>query len=156
MSGRDGPSWWACRSRGTSTRPGTCRFVRPRASSILTLAATLAALKPMLEDPAVEKIGQNLKYDMIVLRGAGIELAGVGFDTMVASYLLEAGRRNHNLDELAETYLNHQTIKISELIGTGKDQRRMDEVPVRAGGRLCGRGRLAAVAIAADPGREAR
>ncbi len=63
--------------------------------------ATLAALKPILEDPAVEKTGQNLKYDMIVLRGAGIELAGVAFDTMVASYLLEAGQRNHNLDELA-------------------------------------------------------
>ena len=77
----------------------------------------MAALKPILEDPAVEKIGQNLKYDMIVLREAGIEMAGVAFDTMVASYLLEAGRRNHNLDELAQTYLHHETIKISELIG---------------------------------------
>ena len=93
--------------------------------------ATLAALKPILEDPAVEKIGQNLKYDMIVLRGAGIDLAGVAFDTMIASYLLEAGRRNHNLDELAQTYLHHETIKISELIGKGKDQRRMDEVDTR-------------------------
>lgn len=103
----------------------------PEGQRHLDLAATLAALKPVLEDPTVEKIGQNLKYDMIVLRGEGIELAGVAFDTMVASYLLEAGRRNHNLDELARTYLNHETIKISELIGTGKDQRRMDEVPVR-------------------------
>ncbi len=88
-------------------------------------------MKPILEDPAREKIGQNLKYDMIVLRGAGIAVAGVAFDTMVASYLLEAGRRNHNLDELAQTYLQHETIKISELIGSGKEQRRMDEVPVR-------------------------
>ena len=88
-------------------------------------------MKPILEDPAVEKIGQNLKYDMIVLRAAGIEVAGVAFDTMVASYLLEAGRRNHNLDELAQAYLHHETIKISELIGKGKDQKRMDEVPVR-------------------------
>jgi DNA polymerase-1 len=94
-------------------------------------AATLAALKPILEDPAVEKIGQNLKYDMIVLRGAGINLSGVVFDTMIASYLLEAGRRNHNLDELAQNYLHHETIKISELIGKGKDQRRMDEVDTR-------------------------
>ena len=93
--------------------------------------ATLAALKPILEDRADAKIGQNLKYDMIVLRGEGIDLAGVAFDTMVADYLLEAGRRNHNLDELAQTYLHHETIKISELIGKGKDQRRMDEVPVR-------------------------
>ncbi len=84
----------------------------------------------MLEDPTVEKIGQNLKYDIIVLRGAGINLAGIGFDTMVASYLLEAGQRNHNLDDLALDYLGHSTIKISELIGSGKNQKRMDEVPV--------------------------
>ena len=52
----------------------------------------MAAVKPILEDPTIEKIGQNLKFDMLVLRSAGIELAGVAFDTMVASYLLEAGR----------------------------------------------------------------
>lgn len=103
----------------------------PEGEPHLDADATLAALKPVLEDPAIEKIGQNLKYDMIVLRVAGIELAGAAFDTMVASYLLEAGRRNHNLDDLAQTYLNHETIKISELIGTGKDRRRMDEVPAR-------------------------
>jgi DNA polymerase-1 len=103
----------------------------PATERHLDAAAILAALKPILEDPAREKIGQNLKYDMIVLRGVGVEMAGVAFDTMVASYLLEAGRRNHNLDELAQTYLQHETIKISELIGSGKDQRRMDEVPTR-------------------------
>jgi DNA polymerase-1 len=103
----------------------------PEGEPHLDADAALAALKPILEDPAVRKIGQNLKYDMIVLRGAGIDVAGVAFDTMVASYLLEAGRRNHSLDELAETYLHHETIKISELIGKGKDQRRMDEVPLR-------------------------
>ena len=106
-------------------------FRTPEGEPHLDATATLAVLKPILEDPTVEKIGQNLKYDMIVLRAVGIELAGVAFDTMVASYLLEAGRRNHNLDELAQTYLHHETIKISELIGTGKDQRKMDEVPVR-------------------------
>ncbi len=102
----------------------------PQGERHLDPAATLAALRPIIEDPAIEKIGQNLKYDMIVLRCAGVELRGVGFDSMVASYLLEAGRRNHNLDELAQTYLGHETIKISELIGTGKNQRCMDEVPV--------------------------
>src|SRR5262249_13599343 len=60
---------------------------------------TLETLRPILENQAIEKIGQNLKYDMIVLRSAGVELAGVRFDTMVASYLLDAGERNHNLDE---------------------------------------------------------
>ena len=60
---------------------------------------------------------------------------------MVASYLLDAGQRNHNLDELARRYLDHTTIKISELIGKGKNQKRMDEVPVAPGGRLRRRGR---------------
>lgn len=102
----------------------------PEGEPHLDEAATLAALKPILEDPKVEKIGQNLKYDTIVLRNSGVRLAGVAFDTMVASYLLDAGQRNHNLDELAQRYLGHTTIKISELIGKGKTQKRMDEVPL--------------------------
>jgi DNA polymerase-1 len=97
----------------------------------LDIKITLDALRPVLEDPAVEKIGQNLKYDIIVLRGAGVNLAGTAFDTMVASYLLDAGQRNHNLDDLALDYLGHTTIKISQLIGSGKNQKRMDEVPIR-------------------------
>lgn len=104
----------------------------PAGEPHLEPAATLAALRPVLEDPQIGKIGQNIKYDMIVLRGAGVELKGVAFDTMVASYLLDAGERNHNLDELAQRYLNHTNIKISELIGSGKQQKRMDEVPVAA------------------------
>jgi len=91
---------------------------------------TLETLRPVLEDPAIEKIGQNLKYDLIVLRRAGVKVAGVAFDTMVADYLLEAGRRNHGLDDLALRYLDHTTIKISKLIGTGKNQKCMDAVPV--------------------------
>ncbi|NUQ63542.1 MAG: DNA polymerase I, partial [Pirellulales bacterium] len=102
----------------------------PQGEACLDPQATLESLRTVLEDPAVEKIGQNLKYDMIVLRSAGLKLAGVAFDTMIASYLLDAGARNHNLDELARDYLGHTTIKITELIGTGKDQKRMDEVPV--------------------------
>lgn len=101
----------------------------PEGEPLLDPAATLAALRPILEDPQIKKIGQNLKYDMIVLRAAGVELAGLEFDTMVASYLLDAGQRNHNLDDLADRYLHHETIKITELIGTGRNQKRMDEVP---------------------------
>jgi len=103
----------------------------PEGEPCLDPQATLETLRPLLEDPAVEKLGQNLKYDMIVLRNAGVKLAGVAFDTMVASYLLDAGRRNHNLDDLALRYLDHTTIKITELIGSGKGQKRMNEVPVR-------------------------
>ncbi len=87
-------------------------------------------LRPILEDPTIAKLGQNLKYDMVVLRSAGIRLAGASFDTMVASYLLDAGQRSHSLDQLASRYLGHTTIKIDSLIGTGKDQKRMDEVPI--------------------------
>jgi DNA polymerase-1 len=90
------------------------------------------ALKPVLEDPAIQKIGQNLKYDVIVLRGVGIELQGIAFDTMVADYLLEPGERSHNMDDMARRHLCHQTITIDQLIGTGKKQKRMDEVPVAA------------------------
>jgi len=103
----------------------------PPGQRTLDVAATLDALRPLLEDPAVGKIGQNLKYDRIVLRRAGVELAGTAFDTMLASYLLDAGQRNHNLDDLAKRYLNHATIKIEELIGAGKQQKRMDQVPVQ-------------------------
>jgi DNA polymerase-1 len=103
----------------------------PAGDRRLDAQATLATLRAVLEDPAIEKIGQNLKYDMIVLRAAGIEVAGVVFDTMVASYLLDAGSRSHNINELAKRYLSHTTIKIEELIGSGKGQKRMDQVPTQ-------------------------
>ncbi len=102
----------------------------PDGESRLDLGETLAALRPALENPAIRKIGQNIKYDLVVLRSAGIHVAGVEFDTMVASFLIDAGERNHNLDELAARYLQHDTTKITQLIGTGKQQKRMDEVPV--------------------------
>ena len=102
----------------------------PAGEQHLDPSATLEALRPVLESAEIGKIGQNLKYDALVLRAGGAALAGIRFDTMMASYLLDAGERNHNLDELAKRYLNHTTIKISQLIGTGKNQKRMDEVPV--------------------------
>jgi DNA polymerase-1 len=88
------------------------------------------ALRPILEDPQIEKIGQNLKYDLVVLRSAGIRLQGVSFDTMVADYLLDPGERNHGIDELAKRYLGYAKITTQDVIGTGKKQKRMDQVPV--------------------------
>src|SRR5262245_16068458 len=101
----------------------------PDADSKLDPAAVLNDLKPILEDPAVQKVNQNIKYDQIVLKAAGIELKGVAGDSMVAHYLLHSGERTHNLDELTRKYFGHENISITELIGKGKNQKTMAEVP---------------------------
>jgi DNA polymerase-1 len=93
-------------------------------------ALSLSRLKPLLTDPKVRKIGQNIKYDLLVLLNYGIELAGVAFDTMVASYLLSPNDRRHNMDDLAEKYLNYKTITFKELVGTGKSAIPVEEVPL--------------------------
>lgn len=92
--------------------------------------AVIKDLKPILENPAIAKVNQNIKYDQIAMRAASIELKGVAGDSMVAHYLLHSGERTHNLDELARKYLNHENISITELIGKGKNQKSMAEVPV--------------------------
>ncbi len=115
-----------------SWEPGVAYYVPVRAPAgepCLNPEQVLAALRPLLEDPAVAKVGQNLKYDFVVLRMAGLRPVGAAFDTLLASYLLDAGERNHNLDVLARRYLGHENIAIESLLGTGKDQRRMDQVP---------------------------
>ena len=89
----------------------------------------LAALKPLLEDPAVLKIGQNIKYDMQVLGRHGIEVAPVD-DTMLLSYVLDGGLHGHGMDELAETFLNHTTIKFKDVTGSGKGQLSFGQVPL--------------------------
>ena len=118
-------------------RPGQAFYVPvrgPAGDRVLDPAATAAALKPIFENPAIAKIGQNIKYDLIVLRTLGIELRGVTFDTMVADYLIDSGERTHNLDHLSLKYLGHETIRIGEIIGSGKNQLRMDQAPVAAVG----------------------
>jgi DNA polymerase-1 len=87
----------------------------------LNPAESLLQIKPLLENPEIKKIGQNIKYDFIVLKNAGIEIKGIYFDTMIASYLLDSGERRHNLDDLAEQHLNYKTISFKELTGTGKN-----------------------------------
>jgi len=104
----------------------------PMFSRFLDPATTLEALRPALTNPETEKVGQNIKYDLLVLSRAGIELGGPLTDTMVLSYLLESGERNHGLDELSRRLLGHSMIPISTLIGKGKNQKRMDEVDVEA------------------------
>lgn len=89
---------------------------------------TLARLKPILKDANVAKVNQNIKYDQMVFRQSGVALGGIAGDSMVADYLLHAGERSHNLDDLSARYLNHQTIPITDLIGKGSQQLRMDQV----------------------------
>ena len=145
----------ATRSPGSQGTPCIVPVRAPAGDPRLDAAAALDALRPVLENEQIEKVGQNLKYDMIVLRGAGVSLRGVAFDTMVADYLLAPGERNHSMDDLAKRYLNHETIKISELIGTGKKQKRMDQVPVALVTPYAGRGCRRAAAAGRHPGRAA-
>lgn len=87
-------------------------------------------LKPILEDEKIKKIGQNIKYEKLVLAQQGIGLKGIEFDTMVASYLLNPSKLNHNLDDLAFEYLDHKMISINAILGTGKKKITMDQVPL--------------------------
>ena len=87
----------------------------------------LRALKPMLEDPAVLKIGQNIKYDLSVFATHNINVAPID-DTMLLSYVLNAGKHNHGMDTLSERYLQHNTIPFKEIAGTGKSQVTFDRI----------------------------
>ena len=92
-------------------------------------AQALKALKPMLEDKAVLKIGQNLKYDWLVFAQRGIELAGYD-DTMLISYVLDAGKGGHGMDDLSEKWLDHKTIHFGDVAGTGKSQVSFDCIAI--------------------------
>ncbi len=103
----------------------------PAGEPTLDPTATLAALKPILEDAAIAKVNQNIKYDLLVFRANGIDLKGVAGDPMIADYLLHAGERSHNLDDLTRKHFGHENISITELIGKGKKQISMADVPTR-------------------------
>ena len=92
---------------------------------------TLAELKPHLENPNLAKVGQNIKYDWIVLKRSGIELKGVIFDTMVASYLLNPTRRAHNLESIAGEYLDHIMISYKEVTRGRKGDKGFEEVLIK-------------------------
>lgn len=90
----------------------------------------LQALKPILENPAIQKIGQNIKYDYCVFKNHGIELQGIAFDTMLESYVLNSNASRHDMDSLALQYLGHKTITFDEVAGKGAKQLRFDDIPV--------------------------
>ena len=95
----------------------------------IPLQAALAALKPMLEDPGVLKIGQNIKYDELVLSRHGLAITPID-DTMLLSYVLDGGRHGHGMDELARLHLGVETIKFKDVAGAGKAQVTFDQVPL--------------------------
>ncbi len=105
-------------------------FYVPIPANEETAMAIVAEFKEVLEDEKIEKVGQNLKYDCIVLKWYGIEVGGAFFDTMLAHYLIEPEMR-HGMDYLAESYLKYQPVSITTLIGKkGKNQMSMRQVPV--------------------------
>ena len=91
----------------------------------------LKKLKPILEDPSIKKVGQNIKYDFIIFKNHGIELSSVE-DTMLLSYTLDAGNNRHNMDTLSELHLGHKTISYKDLVGTGKKQLNFSEVDLKS------------------------
>ena len=107
-----------------------CRHRYLGAPEQLKLKGVLDQLKPILENPQIKKIGQNIKYDWIVLKRNGIELDGVVFDTMLASYLLNPSKRAHNLDQIALDFLGHKTISYAQVAGKGKNALLFSEVPL--------------------------
>lgn len=95
----------------------------------LSKAAVLKALKPILENATIQKVGQNIKYDLTIFARNGIALQGVAFDTMLESYTLNSTGR-HNMDDLADRYLGHQTIPFEEVAGKGKNQKTFDQITI--------------------------
>jgi len=95
-------------------------------------APEMQALRDLLADPIVRKTAQNAKYDLLILRSMGVKLDGLDFDTMLASYVLDPGRRSHGLDVLALEFLDHTMTSITDLCGKGRSAIPFDECPVEA------------------------
>jgi DNA polymerase-1 len=116
-----------------SISPGTGFYIpvrSPTPDAHLDERTVLDALRPILEDPTRPKCGHNLKYDLLIFRAHGVALRGMAFDSMVASYLIDASRSSHSLDALALGLLGRTNISISQLIGSGKNQKTFDTVPI--------------------------
>ena len=99
------------------------------APKTLEKTTALTLLKPVLENPAIQKVGQNFKYDLTIFARNGIDVQGVVFDTMLESYVLNSTGR-HNMDDLAKRYLGHQTISFEEIAGKGKNQLTFNQIPL--------------------------
>jgi DNA polymerase-1 len=114
-----------------SWKEGTGHYVPVKGPSGCThvdCERVLELLMPILEDPTYKKVGHNIKYDLLVMRGAGVEVRGIEMDTMIAAFLIDAGRMQYGIDRLALDLLNFRKVATLDLIGKGKNQITMDRV----------------------------
>ncbi|MGA2583988.1 MAG: DNA polymerase I [Tepidisphaeraceae bacterium] len=103
----------------------------PTGSEHLDEKYVLEALRPILENPDIKKIGHNIKYDLLVMRQAGVTLRGIALDTMIAAFLLDSSRMQYGIDRLAMEMLNFKKVPTSALIGSGKSQISMEKVDLK-------------------------
>ncbi len=118
-----------------SWRPGLGYYLpirAPMGQQHLNLSDVQNLIGPILANEKIRKIGQNIKYDLIVLGNAGMPMSGIAFDTMIASYCLSADRMSHSMDAMARDYLGYETIPLTSLIGKGKNQLTFDMVDTAA------------------------
>ena len=119
-----------------STEPRKASFISFANTELHRLQA-LEMLRPVLENPSIQKTGQNLKYDILVLKKYGIDLSPVGFDSMLASYVLDPEEK-HNLDDLAARHLGLRTTTFDELVGTGKTKLNIFDLdPIKLSNYAC-------------------
>ena len=126
------PMWCELVGVSLAWKPGHAVYLPvkgPLGAALLEVNDVRRVLGPVLADPSVEKVGHNLKYDLIALAISHIELKGTMFDTMIAAHVLDSTRPSYKLDVLAAECLNHRGIPIEDLIGRGKKQITMDAVP---------------------------
>ena len=123
------------------TAPGQAFYVPVGHTDIMEaekqmdIDTALSMLKPVLESEDVKKIGQNIKYEMLVLRNHGVRLRGIYFDTMLAAHLLDASRTSYKLDELSKTELGHRMISYDDVTGKGKSKKSFAEVDIETATR---------------------
>jgi DNA polymerase-1 len=129
-----GAAWYlpfAHRSGGDMLEAAAARNLPPISDP------TLAPLRELLADPSVAKVGHNIKYDWLVLRRAGVALGGVAFDSMIASFMIDPGKRSHALDTLAQEQFGARMRTFQDLVGRGRTERPFAEVPVPEAADYC-------------------
>ncbi|MEW8693260.1 MAG: DNA polymerase I, partial [Candidatus Thiodiazotropha endolucinida] len=120
-----------------AVRPGEAAYVPvghdyPGAPTQLSRELVLTHLKPLLENPKLKKVGQNLKYDMSVLARYSVDMQGIAYDTMLESYVLDSTATRHDMDSMAKRYLQHETIHFETIAGKGKKQLTFNQIDLES------------------------